>query len=168
MAAQIVKRYVEAFPAMRLIGRCYGEADRVGGGFGAKWGECFATGHFAPLEALPKLAVEGDAYVGAMRDNNGAFEYWIGVLAPQGTPVPDGYDSAELAAFEAVTCYLYGDEKSGELYGMAAHTLCVQSTAELGRIPDAAGWRIERYNCPRFTAPDAQGKVILDYSIAVQ
>ena len=27
------------------------------------------------------------------------------------------------------------------------------------------GWRLERYNCPRFTAPDEQGRVVLDRAV---
>ena len=30
------------------------------------------------------------------------------------------------------------------------------------------GWRLERYNCPRFTAPDEQGCVVLDWAVDVE
>ena len=30
------------------------------------------------------------------------------------------------------------------------------------------GWRLERYNCPRFTAPDEQGRVVLDWAVDVE
>lgn len=29
-------------------------------------------------------------------------------------------------------------------------------------------WCFERYSCPRFTTPDAEGSVILDYGISVE
>ena len=39
--------------------------------------------------------------------------------------------------------------------------------AALGlRVQD--GWRLERYNCPRFTAPDEQGCVVLDWAVDVE
>ena len=34
------------------------------------------------------------------------------------------------------------------------------------RVKD--GWRLERYNCPRFTAPDEQGRVVLDWAVDVE
>ena len=30
------------------------------------------------------------------------------------------------------------------------------------------GWWLERYNCPRFTAPDEQGRVVLDWAVDVE
>ena len=29
-------------------------------------------------------------------------------------------------------------------------------------------WCFERYNCPRFTTPDEEGNVILDYGISIE
>ena len=30
------------------------------------------------------------------------------------------------------------------------------------------GWRLERYNCPRFTTPDEQERVVLDRAVDVE
>ena len=30
------------------------------------------------------------------------------------------------------------------------------------------GWRLERHNCTRFTAPDEQGRVVLDWAVDVE
>ncbi len=45
MAAEIIKVYKEHLPSLRLIGKRYTEADRVGS-FGHKWGEWFENGLF--------------------------------------------------------------------------------------------------------------------------
>jgi hypothetical protein len=37
MAVEIKKVYKEHLPAVRFIGKCYTDKDRVNGSFGAKW-----------------------------------------------------------------------------------------------------------------------------------
>jgi hypothetical protein len=168
MAAEIVRRYRESLPALRLLGRRYSDADRNrAGGYGHLWGEWMGTGRFAPLDALPHVAVEGDAYVGAMRRVDGVFEYWIGMLCAEGTPSPDGYDSEDLPASDFYTIWLHGREDTGELYGSGPMELLESATSAEGLSPREGGWCFERYGCPRFTTPDADGAVILDYCLQV-
>ena len=47
--AELVKVYGQNVPAMRFIGRKYGEKDAMGGGYGHIWGEWFEKGLFEPL-----------------------------------------------------------------------------------------------------------------------
>ena len=46
-----------------------------------------------------------------------------------------------------------------------AEALCQAELDRRGWVRKDAGWHFERYNCPRFTTPDAQGNVILDYGV---
>ena len=66
---------------------------------------------------------------------------------------------------QAPLFWIYGSESSGEIYGMSAEALCQAELDRRGWVRKDAGWHFERYNCPRFTTPDAQGNVILDYGV---
>ena len=169
MAARIVKTEQLLRPACRLVGRRYTEADRKNGSFAHIWGEGFQKGLFAPLEqtALPQGAdafFDG-SYIGAMRMAEGGFEYWIGMFLPLDAPVPEGYGHAELPEEPCALFWIYGNEGSGEIYGMSAEALCQAELDKRGWMRLDTGWHFERYNCPRFTTPDAQGNVILDYGV---
>lgn len=145
----------------------YTEADRKNGSFSHKWAEWFSQGLFAPLEQAPRDPdgfLDG-SYVGAMRMADGGFEYWIGMFLPQDAPVPEGYEHMDLPEETCALFWIYGSESSGELYGMSAEALCQAELDRRGWVRKDAGWHFERYNCPRFTTPDAQGNVILDYGV---
>lgn len=166
--AEIVKSERLEFPALRLIGRRYTEADRKNGTFGEKWGEWFEKGLFAPLEALPRPedgAAFDNSYIGAMRMADGAFEYWIGMFFPEDREAPEGYEQADLPAGSCALLWIRGRESTGEIYGMEAVRLCYDELERRGWRERESGWHFERYNCPRFTAPDEDGNVILDYGI---
>ncbi len=162
---EIIKVYRESLPALRLIGKRYTDSDRgIDGGFGKKWSEWFEKGYFKPLEELGRLPENGDAYVGCMRCV-GEFEYWIGIFFPEDTLVPDGYMYADIPKGDVGTCWIYGQEDNGELYGQEPHNMCVSKIVEEGWQLAKDPWFFERYNCSRFTKPDDTGKVILDYCI---
>jgi len=52
--AEIIKTYKQSVPEMRFVGKKYGNADRVNGTFGAKWGEWFQNGWFEEIKKQPK------------------------------------------------------------------------------------------------------------------
>ena len=164
--AEVVNVLRESFPPLRLIGKRYTDADRGSdGGYSQNWGEWFEKGYFAVLEQLEPALVTGDAYVGCMRCCAGEFEYWIGMFFPDNTPVPDGYTHVDIPAGDVGICWIYGRHGTGELYGQEAHDMCMAKIQEAGwQIADEP-WLFELYNCPRFTAPDAKGNVILDYGV---
>ena len=110
------------------------------------------------------LPENGDAYLGVMRCINGNFEYWIGMFST-GTTVPEGYAYTDIPEGDIGTCYIYGHEDTGELYGLDAHNACMDEIAKAGWKLQQDPWFFERYNCPRFTTPDEHGKVILDYCV---
>ena len=171
MSARIAKVEKITVPALRLIGRRYTEADRKDGSFSHKWGDWFAGNLFTPLERLP--IPEGDvffdrSFIGAMRMLDGSFEYWIGMFFPGDTPVPEGYESAEVPEGSCALFWICGNEASGEIYGMSAERLCQAELDRRGWMRRDEGWHFERYNCPRFTTPDGDGNVILDYGIPLE
>ena len=167
MGFNIVKVYKESLPDLKFIGKRYTDADRIDGMFGAKWGEWFAGGWFDKLETeikmLPKEN-EGMAYLGLMRDNKGVFEYWIGMFAAEDSPVPLNFEYIVIPAGEIATAWIHGREETGEIYGNDAHNACVSKFTEKGWILNDT-YAFERYQCPRFTNTDKDGKVILDYCI---
>lgn len=168
MAAEVIKCYREHLPALRLIGKRYTNGDRgANGSFGHIWGEWFEKGWFGNIEKLGSLPENGNAYLGVMRCVNDSFEYWIGMFFPEGTTAPEGYSYIDIPEGDIATCYIYGREDNGELYGMDAHNVCMREIAAEGWTLQNDPWFFERYNCPRFTTPDEHGKVILDYCVYI-
>ena len=173
MAAEIIKVYKESQPAMRLIGRRYTNADRNEYGmFSHKWAECFGSDFFARLEkhATPEAVNEG-AYIGICGalagGGEGDFEYWIGMFFPEGTPDLEGFDAVDFPAAEVGVCWIKGTEPDIYVQSMQCYA---ELAAEGFAAPKGMGemgrwWEFERYNCPRFTEPDADGNVVLDLCV---
>ena len=149
----------EHCPASRLIGKQYAAQPN--------WAEWWENGWFDLLEQQPRLPFNQDAYIGASRTAGGMTERWIGMFFPADTPVPDGFAAMDLPAMDYAVCYLYDHENSPAFYTAATHSLCLNALQQKGWTHPEDGWRIERYQCPRFTTPDEQGKVILDYALSV-
>ena len=161
MSAEIVKVYTQDVPAVRFIGKKYGDSDRVDGMFGKHWGDWFQNGWFEVIEKqtnkdITALYDDADAYIGLMRDNNGEFEYWIGILMPEETPVPDGYEYHDFPKAKFGVCWVHGKEE--EVYSQEER--CADKLEQMGYT--LSEWCMERYCCPRFTTPDENGKVVLD------
>ena len=167
---EIIKTYRQALPALRFIGKQYGDADRVDGTFSSKWDEWFQRGWFTLLEqaagaSLENICEDGGAYLGLMRSKESeAFQYWIGMLTPAGTAVPDGFFALDFPALELAVAWVQSKENTGEIYCQEEKCLQALAQAGIGVRParDGAWWCAERYVCPRFTTPDAQGNIILD------
>lgn len=170
MAAEIIKVYKEHLPSLRFIGKCYTNDDRVGG-FGHKWSEWFGHGWFDTLEKLGEHKEVENGYLGFMRCNGSdvenTFEYWIGMFFPVNTTVPEGFAHIDLSESDIAVCWIKGKEDDG-IYGM--HDACISQFQDNGmgnfRSDDKnRAYFFERYNCPRFTEPNENGDVILDYGI---
>lgn len=160
--AKIVKVYQEHAPVRFLAGKCYHAGDRDAHGlFSARWEDWFQDNCPALLEAqIP--AAKGCSLVGAMRMHEGVFEYWIGVLLDTAADVPAPFSGVAVAEGDYAVAWIQGRD-DGALYGM--HDACMQAFRERGWTPADGAWYIERYACPRFTSPDANGEVILDYLV---
>lgn len=160
MAVKILEIQPERCPAARLIGKKYTGHPN--------WDEWWQNDWFAALEALRPLPFNGDAYIGAVHIVNGAPEYWIGMFFPPHAEVPEGFAHVDMEPLDYAVCYLCDKEGSGAFYTMDTHNMCLEAlkARHLKRKED--NWCFERYNCPRFTTPDAQGNVILDYGISIE
>lgn len=162
---EIKKVYQESLPAVQLVGKRFVKQSMTeGDAFASGWQQAFREGWFDILEACKGIpGVSGD-YLGAMRliGDTGPFEYWIGMFLAPDTQPPEGFEAAEIPAGKLGVCWLYGKDKSGELYGQEAADLAMGAFAAKGWRFDEHGWFFERYNCPRFTQPDESGNVILD------
>jgi len=168
---KIIRAYRQSVPALRFIGKMYGDGDRVGGGFGRQWGEWHERCWFKLLEErCPKADFEdAGACVGLMRwkdrdDGKGQepFQYWIGMFFPENTAVPEGFAFVDFPASDLGAAWLYGKEGTVFFNEHRCAERCEKNGMKI--IPDGEGayWFFERYACPRFTAPDKKGKVILD------
>lgn len=162
---EVVKVYKESLPCVKLVGKRYTDKDRDEfGTFALYWQLCFEEGWQNVLKQCDSIPGVSDDLVGAMRmaGDDGAFEYWIGALFVPTAEVPVGFEAIEIPAGELGVCWLYGNDKSGELYSMEASNLSMAAFAKEGWQYSEEGWFFERYNCPRFTTPDEKGNVILD------
>lgn len=168
---KIVKTLVEKMPAVKLIGRRYTDKDRDENGmFSGWWGKWFEEGLFDKLKVCHGLERISDDYIGAIRclGEGKGFEYWIGMLMAPDDAAPEGFDEVMIGGGDLFVGYIYGTETNGEIYGEQAVRLFYEELKKSGRKPIIGGWEFERYNCPRFTEPDENGNVILDYCTYLQ
>ncbi len=160
MSVRILEIKQENCPATRLIGRRYNSSP--------DWGEWWENDLFSALEQLECLPFNGDAYIGAVHIVDGMPEYWIGMLFPANTEVPDGYVYIDIEPIQYAVCYLQDKEGSGDFYTMETHNICLNELKAHGFNRKEDDWCFERYNCPRFTTPNGNGEVILDYLISIE
>jgi hypothetical protein len=174
MAIEVTRVYKDHFPALRFIGKRYTDQDRGPDGFGKQWDDWWAEDRFAALERAAGVSPHDRDTVGlmTMRGDMTGFAYWIGLFYPAGTSAPKGYDFLDLPKSDIGVGWIRGDLDSGEIFGGPPHeAVCAAlAAAGLGAFRnDIAGpgsdtyCFFERYNCPRFTVPNADGKVTLDY-----
>ncbi len=163
--ASIIKVYKETAPALMLVGKAYYEEDRDAyGTYSGKWKEWFAKGWFSSLGAQGRPCF-GGGYVGAMRMNEGVFEYWIGMLMEENTAIPAGFSGVAVSGGAYATAWIQGKDEPA-LYEM--HDACMAAFTQKGWKIAKDAWYIERYSCPRFTQPDENGEVILDYVVSLE
>ena len=162
---KILKVYREHMPSVKLIGKRFQNQDRdEHGTFAAYWQQSFQEGWFDILKECKIIPGISEDYLGMMRALNGMehFEYWIGAFMAPDSQIPKGFEAADIPEGDVGICWLYGSEKGKELYSEGASNLTMAALKENGMMFSETGWFFERYNCPRFTAPDEQGNVILD------
>lgn len=160
MSVKILEIKQESCPAARFIGKKYEGS--------ANWGEWWENNWFTVIEAMPALPFNDDAYIGAVHIVDGMPEFWIGMFFPEGTEAPEGFEAVDMEPLKYAVCYLQDKENSGEFYTMDTHNRCLEELKVLGWKRKEDDWCFERYNCPRFTTPDEQGNVILDYGISIE
>lgn len=169
---EITKVYRQEIPAMRFIGKMYGDEDSVNGNFGRLWMEWLSTARFNIIEAglvggqsVSSAYENGASYLGMMRRAQGEpFEYWLGELTPAGTSIPKGFGYVDFDAGALGVCWICG--KEDEIHNH--EEICAEKIRAAGMeiLPEKPGenayWFFERYVHPRFTTPDKNGNVTLD------
>ena len=167
---ELIKEYRQSVPALRFIGKKYGDSAH---GYGAMWGEWFENGWFDIIVKQNDLNAkdiyeDSDAYIGLIGGSGTAenpMEYWIGMFVPENTPIPEGFGYIDFPKSELGICWVYGREN--ELYGN--YNQCIEKLIDEGFEFNAdLPWCFERYVCPRFTTPDEKGNVILDIGFFVK
>jgi len=131
------------------------------------WGTCFEEGIFGALESQAEHVFD-DSYVGFMTDwdlGDGDFSYVVGMMMKEGAQIPDGYAVKKLPACKAAVGWIRGDDTADVC--SAAHEMTVGALKEKGHQCETMRWSMELYNCPRFTTPDNEGKITLDYYVPV-
>lgn len=166
--AEIRKVYRETIPAFRLIGKKFGNEDRDKyGGFGTLWFHWMKDRRFEEImSVLPEGTPRGNelAYMPIQEQ----FSYWIGMSFPPGSPVADGYEYVDVEEATMGTCWIYGKETTGELYGPDMHARCERALIEEGWVLDPEGFFYETNDAARFYTEDEEGKIILDYCIKIK
>ena len=174
VAAALVKLEIIEQPAVVVVGKSVrfnpnsSNAERLPQKL---WSRCMADGTFDTLEALSGF-VHDPAYVGYM-DNydsaTGAFDYICGMLMKPGVPVPGGFAARRLPPAKVAVGWIKGlKENEGEIYSNA-HTLMFRTLGRKGMKPLRRGfWSMEVYTSPRFTAPDENGFIIMDYYLPIE
>lgn len=166
--AEIVKVFKESMPKVKFIGRRYLEKDRDQfGSFGSLWGEWFARGYFDKLKGAGKgIEKVSDDFIGLMRmTSETEMEYWIGIFMAPEDEVPEGFESVMLDAGELAVAYVHGTSDDGDVYGEEPFNKALEAWAKEGFKIELMAWCFERYNSPRFTEPDENGKIILDLCV---
>lgn len=160
MGIQILKVEQESCSTARFIGKRY--IDNV------NWEEWWSNNWFDVLQAMPGLPINDNGYIGAVHIVDGTPEYWIGMFFPVDTDAPSGFEYIDIEPLNYAVFYLYGRENSSEFYTMETHAMCLEELNAHNLIRKEDDWCFERYNCPRFTTPDANGNVILDYAVSIK
>ena len=174
MAFEVTKVYLEHFPALRFIGKCYFNEDRTDGGFGSQWDEWNSGDRFTKMKDAVAAKPFDDTPIGlmTMRGDMTAFTYWIGLFYPAEAQAPEGFEFIDLLESNIGVGWVRGNLENGEIFGGPPHEAVCKKLDDdkIGVFRnDVAGEGsdtycfFERYNCSRFDVKDENGDVVLDY-----
>jgi hypothetical protein len=82
-----------------------------------------------------------------------------------GASVPEGYVFIDIEETDVAIGWI--KSKNTADVCSAAHTQTEKAINENGYKCDQMKWCMELYNCPRFSQPDENGDIVLDYYIPV-
>ena len=168
---ELIKFDVKRLPKLMLVGkelRYNMEAHMKGDNrMPAFWDKCFVDEIFSLLEKQTDFVYD-NAYVGVMIDwdkGDGDFSYIVGMLMKEGVSVPNGYYNRDIEETDVAIGWIKGKNVADVC--SSAHSQTEQALKEKGYRCDKMKWCMELYNCPRFTTPDGDGNIILDYYIPI-
>ncbi len=167
--ARLIKFEVVELPKIYLVGKEVKytiEVHKKGDNrISAFWDKCLADGTFSALEKQQEYVYQ-PAYVGTCIYSDmgyGNFSYICGMLFKQGVTVPEGYVVHEIGEEKIGVCWIKGKDAADVCSN--AHEITMQAIKNNGLCPNQMKWSMQLFTNPRFTIPDANGEVILDYYI---
>ena len=164
--AEITKVYRQSMEAARFIGKKYGDADRVDGGFGAIWNEWLANGWLdviaSQIDNNAQLVCEdSEAPIGLQRwKDDEPFEYWIGIFTPADTVVPEGFQFHDFPKCDLGVCWVYGTDVF--FYEPKCGGRLMEKGYDIINDENDACWFFERFAPLRYDVKDEKGNVTLD------
>ncbi len=169
--AGFIKVYKQKVPAMRFIGK------NSGSGNHPNWGDAWGFDVFGKIESasggvsvILTLYEDSGAYLGLYYRNSetGQYDGWVGMFAPPDTEVPEGLSFIDFPEQNLGVCWIYG--KESEVYNLVWQCPDKLKAAGMEIQSDKNGYLccFERDICPRYTTPDKNGNIILDYCYLVK
>lgn len=167
--AKLIKLETTQLPKVYVVGKeirvkmsdIMGENNPLGG----FWGKCMSDGTF---NELAKQNVYSNDYVGLMVDwdaGDGYFVYICGMLLKDDVTPGSEYTVRELGSTKIAVSWVQGTDTADVC--MNAHNITAEALKEKGIDIETIGWCMEVYNHPRYTTPDANGEIILDYYVPI-
>lgn len=132
------------------------------------WARCFQDGTFSMLEASGSALYNG-AYAGVMIDwdqGYNSFSYVVGMLMKIGADVPPGFVSHTLDATKVAIGWIQGKDASD--VSSKAYEYTEQAVYAGGYRCSQMKWCMELFTHPRYTTPDENGNITLDFYIPVE
>jgi hypothetical protein len=156
-ATEITHCELITVPSSRFIGKRYD-------GY-PNWGDAWENGWFDAIEAAGEQSPVNDGSYCVLYGRDGT--HWLGEFMKPGTPAPEGLDVVDLPERKAVMFFIKGQQ--GDCYTTAYDTEAMYNIItdmEIPRPDESREFRaFERDNCPRWTDPDEDGNLTLDWAI---
>lgn len=167
--AKLVKFEVKELPKLCVVGKelRYNMEKHMQGDnrIPAFWEACFANETFSTIEKQVDYVYD-PAYIGIMMDwdkGDDDFSYICGMLMKEGVTIPEGFIIRDIEPTKVAIGWIQGKDTADVCSN--AHNQTIQVLNSEGYNCDKMKWCMELYNCPRFTTPDENGEIILDYYI---
>lgn len=163
MPAEIIQCERISHPPLRFIGKRFTDYPN--------WGLFWENNWFDDIEkAGARAALNDDSYCVLTGFTPEGIEFYLGEFFPANTRVPAGFDYADLPAMDAGMCYIKGSVGDCVNFVMTQRDQLLSELAKNGMTVTQGTtpprWAsFERDNCPRWTTPDEDGEVILDYAL---
>jgi len=162
MGAEIIKVYKQNMGSKRFIGKKYSSGSEAWTGFDTdeNWNLIEKIKNKIPTEDI--TLAELNSTIGLISEENGSFEYWLGIFTSPDATVPEGFQYLDFPNGEICVCWVYGSQD--EYFGQEG--ACGERLEKEG-YKIYTGLCFERYFSPRSETPDEKGKYILDVGFFV-
>ena len=157
---EIVKVCNEPLPELRFIGkRCLCSPEN----FIKAWDDWYQHGWFDQLEKSGVATQNGNAHLGMTSDDGNC--YWIGLLFPPSTAVPDGFEHEDIPAGNYAVIKIAG-KNNKELLNEEGAMLCFKEMRNHNFTHDPGRHDFELYTRP-FTER-GKGKILFECMFAIK